>query len=70
MKKFVIGTISGILNQLLSLKQTIIGRECFLESDYLDLNSWFWSEPLKTEQLSDCLIFIKTKNIKVPIKLQ
>ncbi len=70
MKKLIVGSISGIFNQLFSFEQTISGRQCYIKSQYLDLNSWFWSEQLETKKLKNCMNLLNLKMQKLPIKLQ
>lgn len=70
MKKLVVGAISGIFNQLFSFEQTISGRQCYIKDQYLDLNSWFWSEQLETKKLKNCMKLLNLKTQKLPIKLQ
>lgn len=70
MKKLVVGTITGIFNQLLSPDQTISGKSDYLENNYLDINSWFWSEQLEINRLKNDMYFLKLNKNDIPIKLQ
>lgn len=70
MKKLVVGTITGIFNQLLSPEQTISGKSSYLENNYLDINSWFWSEQLEIERLKKDIHFLKLQKNDMPIKIQ
>lgn len=70
MKKLKIGMISGILNQLQDPSQTICGRKNYLINDYLDLNSWFWSDQLSNSRIEECLSKLDFQEIDVPIKVQ
>ena len=70
MKKLIIGTITGIFNQLLSPEQTISGKSDYLKNNYLDINSWFWSEQFEIERLKNDLHFLKSQKKDIPIKIQ
>lgn len=70
MKSLIVGSISGIFNQLLDFNQTILGRASYLDDGYLDLNSWFWSEQFKLEHVQQCLENLNEIAYEIPIKLQ
>ncbi len=66
MKRLIIGSISGIYNQFYSENQTITGKSSYLENDYLDINSWFWSDCFDEEKILYNIKKVKNKNIEMP----
>ncbi len=70
MNIFKIGPISGIFNQFLSSKETINGKHSYVENNYLDINSWFWSEQLKSDKIQECLNILSNRIDEFPIKVQ